>query len=66
MQIIFLAVSSNTGTSKVIKGFDYVRLVRLLRVTPLLRRVMLQIYRPIGPCWSSPNILHQLANRVMF
>ncbi len=41
-QIIFLAVSSTNETSKVIKGFDYLRLVRLLRVTPLLRRVMLQ------------------------
>ena len=54
LQIIFLASSSSTGTSKVIKGFDYVRLVRLLRVTPLLRRVILQTYRHIGPRWQSP------------
>ena len=40
-QIIFLILpTSPSGTSRVIKGFDYVRLVRLLRVTPLLKRVM--------------------------
>ncbi len=47
-QIIFLILpSSQSGTSRVIKGFDYLRLVRLLRVTPLLKRVISCEARPV-------------------
>ena len=39
MQIVLLLLPSKSGPSVVIKVFDYLRLIRLLRVIPLIRRV---------------------------
>ena len=54
-QVIFLILpTSASGTSRVIKGFDYVRLVRLLRVSPLLKRVRYR--QPSAMCESFRTI----------
>ena len=49
MQIVLLVIGPKIGTSPVIKAFDYLRLIRLFRLVPLLSMVRLPEY-PLNSC----------------